>query len=526
MKRFLICVLCIVTVFLTSCTSIDKRSNTISNTDAISGGVLNLYSAYPDTFNPLLTENWANSQILMTVYEGLYKVNPDKSVTGVLSSGYKTENGGKRYIIDLKQNVVFHNGTSFASDDVLYTLDCIREYESSYKNIFEYINSYTSNGDYQVVIDLEKPVADFVVFLDFPIISRDYALENESFFEISAKSLPCGTGPFMLLNDITQSGMTLEKNPAWHMEGPYTDKIEVLFMKDDNSTALYSFNACQIDIISSNEVNFGDFSFSNNMNIYEYAGHYYNFLAFNFENKAFSVDEIKQAISLSIDKQRLVNDVTHDHSYAVNLPINPDAYYNPSKFESLYDENKAKDILLKNNWMDLNSDGVIEKLVGEDLISLDLKLLALENDVQSSAAAKILEENIEKCGIKVEIDFKEGDAYYETLKNKEYDMALVRYEMPKNGDLTAMLSSESEKNYYNISSENIDKSLLNISNASDKEKLKEAYAAFADVFSNELVHIPLFFSSSAVYYQSYLKNYSYPSYNNIYNGISDIYIKY
>ena len=55
---------------------------------------------------------------------------------------------------------------------------------------------------------------------------------------------------------------------------------------------------------------------------------------------------------------------------------------------------------------------------------------------------------------------------------------------------------------------------------------KDAFLNFANTFTNETVHIPLCFVSYAVYYQDYLKNFTYPSYNSIYNGISDIYIKY
>ena len=527
MKRFLtfivciLCAICIMFSFFKSC-SVNNGGKSPRNISATKGGTINLYSVYPDTFNPLITKKWANSQVLTNVYEGLFKVNPDKTVSSVLATGYKFENG--RYIVDLKKDVVFHNGKNFNANDVIYTLDLIKQYENNYSGIFEFINSYVAINDYQISIELNKPVLDFVVYLDFPILPKDY-IDASEFFKEELIGMPVGTGPFILKNKISRNGMTLEKNQMWHGKEPYVDKLQVTFMKD-NSTALYSFNACQTDIISSDIVNFGDFSFSNKMSTYEIVGEYYNYLAFNFENDALKNSEVRKAISYAVDKEKIVNDVMHSHAFAVNIPINPSAYYNPSEYESLYNEKTAIDLLSQNGWRDLNADNVMEKTIDGTLVNLKFTLLVREDDVESALMASLVKDNLKKCMIDVEIVLKPTEEYNEDLINKEFDMALVEYKIPKNGDLSEMLKTDGESNFYNISSYNLDESLNKLKTASNKEMQKDAFLNFANTFTNETVHIPLCFVSYAVYYQDYLKNFTYPSYNSIYNGISDIYIKY
>ncbi len=526
MKKLSIIFLCVVLVLLSAC---GQQNGNIGDTASVSkGGTFNLYSEYPDTFNPFTTSKWANSQILMNVFEGLFSVKPDKSVDGVLASSYKSDNTAMRYTISLKKDVVFHNGDKFSSRDVVYTLNCIKECNKNYADVMEKIASYYASDDYEVIIDLTEPVLDFAVYLDFPIIPFCYdSLTNDgkTFFDDTNKIAPIGTGAFMFGDDLTQTSMTLLKNTAWHGKDVYADKIAVTFM-NDNTTALYSFNSCQTDIISSDVVKSGEFSFSNKVTPYEYAGDYYNYLAFNFNNTLLSDINIRKYISGAIDKKKIVNDVMHSHAKAVNVPINPDAYYSTSDPEIKYDTESIKNDLQKDGWTDLNSDTVAEKIIDGDLISLKFKLLVLSDNDVAAQTAEIIKDNLAKCMIGTEIESLEKDDYYNALKNGDFDLALVQYKMPKNNDVSELLSTEGIHNYYGFSDDETDTVCIKLKNASNAEDVKSTFISFAGMFSKKLAHVPLYFSTYFVYYQNYLKNLTYPSYNNIYNGLANIYIKY
>ena len=128
--------------------------------------------------------------------------------------------------------------------------------------------------------------------------------------------------------------------------------------------------------------------------------------------------------------------------------------------------------------------------------------------------------------IGTEIESLEKDDYYNALKNGDFDLALVQYKMPKNNDVSELLSTEGIHNYYGFSDDETDTVCIKLKNASNAEDVKSTFISFAGMFSKKLAHVPLYFSTYFVYYQNYLKNLTYPSYNNIYNGLANIYIKY
>ena len=518
-----ICIVCIVFVNVKFFKK-DTQQNIPRNIEVTTGGTVSLYCEYPDTFNPVTTEKWTNFQVLMNIYEGLFKVNPDKTVTNVLASEYKVENDGKRYVITLKKDIVFHNGKQFTSADVIYTLDSMKKNEEKYKELFKYISSYTAYDTYEIAIELTKSVSDFVVYLDFPVICSTLD-DDEAFFEMSTKVLPCGTGPFMLKDDVSQTGMVLEKNPAWHYNEPYVDNLNITFMKE-MSTALYAFNSYQADIISSDIVKWGDFTFSNKMSTYEIPGNEYSFLAFNFENAALKDKNVRKAISLSVDKEKIINDVMHSHAFGVNVPVNPSAYYNTEKFENICDKDKAKELLNKSGWVDLNADGVCEKTIDDSLVYLKFEFLVNENDKDAVSAAQIIKEDLKKLSIEADIVLKSEDEFEKSLENKDFDLVLEKCTYEKNGDISEIIKTDGEKNYYGFLSKKTDDLMLNIDSSIDKESKKTAVLNFTENFKQNVCHVPLYFSSYAVYYQNYIKNFTYPSYNNIYNGIGDIYIKH
>ena len=72
-------------------------------------GTLNLSSYSPDTLNPLATKYSCVRDFLYLAYEGLFVVNEDLSVTGVLASDYKMSDENTKIKISLKKIISLTN---------------------------------------------------------------------------------------------------------------------------------------------------------------------------------------------------------------------------------------------------------------------------------------------------------------------------------------------------------------------------------------------------------------------------------
>ena len=92
-----------------------------------------LYWQAPTILNPHLATGTKDQEASRIVYEPLWSVNPDGERIPILAAEIPSlENGGRApdgtwTIWRLKQGVVWHDGTPFTADDVIFTWEYISD---------------------------------------------------------------------------------------------------------------------------------------------------------------------------------------------------------------------------------------------------------------------------------------------------------------------------------------------------------------------------------------------------------------
>ena len=92
------------------------------------------------------------------VYESLTTVNESGEVLPALATDWQVSKDGLEYLFNLRQNVKFHDGTVFDSEDVLFSFNRAMSEDSvnPTKKIFKPIESVSAPNSYTVVIKLKK----------------------------------------------------------------------------------------------------------------------------------------------------------------------------------------------------------------------------------------------------------------------------------------------------------------------------------------------------------------------------------
>ena len=163
-KKF-IAVLITTTFFLSGCTN-DKsdlyekveyteistsEKETYSDSKDVSpvnGGTLNLTMRQPKTLNPLINDDITVDSILHLVFETLFVLDENQKPTPNLADSYSFSEDGLTLTINMKNNMYWQDGTSISAEDVIFSLDTIRNSPegSLYKNVLRNISSYNSSG--------------------------------------------------------------------------------------------------------------------------------------------------------------------------------------------------------------------------------------------------------------------------------------------------------------------------------------------------------------------------------------------
>jgi peptide/nickel transport system substrate-binding protein len=131
--------------------------------------------------------------VYANVFEGLTRIDRDGAVQPALAREWTISDDGLTYTFTLQDGGAFHDGTSFDSADVAFSLERAMADDStnSQKVLFEPIEKVETPDPATVVITLTRPTGHFLYSLgwgDAVIVAPESAGTN--------RSQPVGTGPF------------------------------------------------------------------------------------------------------------------------------------------------------------------------------------------------------------------------------------------------------------------------------------------------------------------------------------------
>lgn len=168
----------------------EETENSKDNGRVATIGVLNI-----DGYFPYDTQNYAMSKFLFLVYDPLVKMDSSFNTSFCLAENISTTDGGMTWTVELRKDVKWHDGSALCTDDIIYTIGCIKgnnnQYSWQIKDIYQ-INVISSTS---FDIKLFEADSTFPSKMTFPII------RNNSKTDI----YPCGTGMYKF-SEVKENG--------------------------------------------------------------------------------------------------------------------------------------------------------------------------------------------------------------------------------------------------------------------------------------------------------------------------------
>ena len=153
------------------------------------------------TLNPYTDSDPSNRVLFSLMYQGLFSVDMDYTVSPVLCSKYSVSKDMKSYTFYLEP-ATFPDGSVITAEDVIASLEAARS-GTVYGGRFGYINTISATEDGAVRIELKTPYENLPVLLDVPIVKAA---------EVGAQ-WPDGTGPYYRSDSL--SGTRLVRRTDW-----------------------------------------------------------------------------------------------------------------------------------------------------------------------------------------------------------------------------------------------------------------------------------------------------------------------
>lgn len=249
-----------------------------------------------DTINPIISKNQNVQDLARLVFEPLVDITKDYKVEMCLAKEY-SKVSPTSYVIKLKENIKWQDGTSLTAKDVQYTIDRLKDAKvnSIYTWNVKDVTGVEVIDDTTIRINLSKEVPFFEYNLTFPIVSQHY-YENEDFVTTAKNNSPIGTGRFKIVN--TSGNIVLKQNETWwNKEDNTTNLTQIQINKYANMGEVYNaFKIGNIDILDTNTLQLEEYIGTLGYTAKEYYGRELDFIAFNCENKVLANVEVRQAI--------------------------------------------------------------------------------------------------------------------------------------------------------------------------------------------------------------------------------------
>lgn len=474
-----------------------------------------------DTMNPILSNNKNVQDISRLIFESLLTVDENYKLKLCLAKEW-SRTGDTSYIIRLRDDVKWQDGSKLTAKDVQFTIDRLKDTPSIYSYNVQHVIGVEIIDEYTLKINLDQKIPFFEYNLTFPILSNNFYLDQD-FVNTDKNKTPVATGMYKITSN-EGSTITLKKNKNWWGLSEKDAKIETIIINLYNSMgeAYNSFKIGNIDLITTQSINIEDYIGTIGFNKKEYKGREYDFLAINCANNLLSREEVRKAISFSIDKNSIISNVYNGKYYNCNFPLDFDTWiYEEDSSSSGYNLEQAKQVLIDNGWE--YKYNYWQKYENYKTIRLSFNLLVNSENSQRVSVAEIIKSNLESLGIRIKIISVPAKQFNNYLESRNYDLILTGTNVSIGPDLSTYFGNNNLANYQN---EEVTSIINDLPNISDENMLKQKYKRLSEIYKTEVPYISLYFNRGTVAYSSNLIGELSPNNYNIFYNIDKWYRQY
>jgi len=486
----------------------------------------------PRYINPLYSSfNQTDRDLARLIYSSLFTRDAQGHLINDLAESYEVSPDHLTYIIKIKDNVKWSNGQNLTAEDVLFTYTAIMDqaYGSPLRNSFSGLE-INKVDDLTIKFTLSQPYNAFLDLLTIGIMPRELwgqiPASSASLADLNLK--PIGSGPYQF-KSLTKDkagnikSYELTVNPYYFRQLPYIPKLTFKFYNNyeelaaalgDGSIdgAAYLPQKTAEDLITTRRYDLKYLGTSQLVAIF-----------INSEDKVLKDKNIRRALALSIDKNKILLDNNNLIGHLATGPIlNHNPYYDKTIAEVSYNPTEAQKILtdsgwslktittddvsaaqqkLQNNQGDQNeAKTIIDLGPGQWLQKNNQYLtfnLTVVNEPDYLAIAQQIGLAWQKIGIKTYLDVVDPENINnQIIRRKNYSLLLYGQNLGSENDLAAFWhSTQSGPNGLNLSNyrnEQVDKSLETLRTSIDEEAKKKAAQTLQQQIATDLPAIFLY----------------------------------
>lgn len=466
------------------------------------------------SLDPHGSNDTASAQVRMNIYETLVNQSADMDLESGLAEEWDSVEGDV-WNFKLREGTTFHSGEEFTAEDVKATLERVSDeaVASEAAFLFEMIEEVEIVGDYEVNIHTEYPFAPLPSHLAHNtggIISKSLIDEDYQFALDEAGLDMTADEYYELRESESEEYESIKEDISEHLgsvigsEADGTNHLVLENRTPGQETVLMKFEKFQGGERSFEEVTFRvipesgarlaeletggaqvvrDVDSANsdrvadgeNTELIEQESLRTDYLGFNVEKEPFDDVKVRQAISMAIDRDAILEGVYDSMGQTASHPIAPEVWgYDESLTGQEYDLEQAKELMAESD----HPDGFSTELwVRDDQMNVDTALY--------------IQESLAELDIDVEVEQLEWGTFLESTGQGNQEMFLMGWTTvtaDADNGLYALYHSDNfgstgNRSFY--ANEELDEALVNGRTEADETAREDAYSKAQEIIIEE-----------------------------------------
>ena len=349
------------------------------------------------------------------VWQSLTYLNENLEPEPQLAEKLVPDNTAKVWTVSLRQGIKFHDGTPLNAEAVLKSVTRLQKsVKLDEYSTFISLEKAEAVNDQEVKFTFKKPEPAFpakVAYHGCPIFSP------KSFDESGKITTPYGSGPFKFSEYKKGEALVLTRNDDYWGGKAKLTKVTFKIIPDP-ATRLAALQNGEIQSVADVGGILPEQAPAiqkvSNLSLQSRPVTTTHYLFFNNKKPPFNDRQLRQAVSLSLDRQQLVKEVLNGYGEPADTIFTSLSKTWAVKGLWTTDENKAKELAKQ------VTSGASQKVVF-------IVNSSFANRWPYKSIAEILQSKLKTFGFETELKMMENAAWKEAVKKGEYDLSLSPY---------------------------------------------------------------------------------------------------
>ena len=470
-------------------------------TEPVAGGtaVIALY-AEPDGLNSLLKTSIVAGIVLAEIGDTLTEMGEDLTMGPSIASSWQLAPDSLSIAYQLRP-WVWEDGQSLTAYDVAASFSLFKDERvaSPLRGFFSQVLRAVPLDSATIRYEFERPIGSPLVrtthaILPAHLITR---LDPGQVRTWPLNSKPLSSGPFRLERWDRKRQLTLVANDNYPGVHARLERV-ILRVIPEESARVIALETGEVDFLCPlPRTAARRLKSSGKVRVEMVHGRIFYYLVWNFQRTLFSDLRVRKALSLALDRERMIETLLLGYGMPANSPIPPVMWnHHEGLAPDRRDLGLARRLLAEAGWRDEDGDGILEK----DGRPFRFEILLRHGDPVREDGVMIMRENLLEVGVVIEPRTMEHAGCLAKLRGSDFEAYFGQFNANLFGDPSGLIRSTAhdEFNFGGYANQQVDALLDQALAQTDREEALPYWLRLQEVLHEDPPAAILFYPETLV----------------------------